>query len=300
MAPTATSERPFGTVLTAMVTPFTTTGDLDVAAAQALATHLVDHGSDGLVLSGTTGESPTTTDAEKEQLLRAVAEAVGDRAHIVAGVGTNDTRHTVELAQQAEKAGAHGLLVVTPYYNRPPQTGLIAHFTTVADATDLPVMLYDIPIRSGVAIETATLIELAGHDRIAAVKDAKGDLQASSHVLAETGLAYYSGDDAMTLPLLSIGAVGVVGVATHLTGERMAELVSAYTSGDVTRAAEIHRSLLPAFVGFFRTQGVIMTKAALDLAGLPGGGAVRPPLVDATAEQRNQLRRDLTAAGLLS
>jgi 4-hydroxy-tetrahydrodipicolinate synthase len=166
MAPTASPDRPFGSVLTAMVTPFTSAGELDLKAAQQLAVHLVDHGNDGLVISGTTGESPTTTDAEKDQLLRAVVEAVGDRAHVVAGVGTNDTHHTLELARQAEKAGAHGLLVVTPYYNRPPQAGLVHHFTSAADATDLPVMLYDIPVRSGVPIETATLIVLARHVRI--------------------------------------------------------------------------------------------------------------------------------------
>lgn len=300
MAATSTPARPFGTVLTAMVTPFRASdGELDLPAAQALAEHLVGHGSDGLVINGTTGEAPTTSDAEKQLLLRAVVEAVGDRAHVVAGVGTNDTRHTCELAREAEKAGAHALLVVTPYYNRPPQSGLIAHFTAVADATDLPVMLYDIPVRSGVPIQTETLVQLASHERIVAVKDAKGDLQASSQVLAQTDLVYYSGDDAMTLPLLSVGAVGVVGVATHLIGEQMAAMVAAYSSGDVTTARQLHHRLQPAFTGFFRTQGVITTKAALTLAGLPGGGPVRAPLVEATPDQIRQLRTDLAAAGVL-
>ncbi|HMA46425.1 MAG TPA: 4-hydroxy-tetrahydrodipicolinate synthase, partial [Frankiaceae bacterium] len=195
---------PFGRVLTAMVTPFTAEGSLDLDGAAALAAHLVDSGNDGLVVSGTTGEAPTTSDEEKDRLLRAVVEAVGDRAPIVAGVGTNDTHHTVELARAAEKAGATGLLAVTPYYSKPPQAGLLAHFRAVAEATGLPVMLYDIPGRTATALETETIVRLAGHPRIVAVKDAKGDLGATSWVLARTDLAYYSGDDVTTLPLLSV------------------------------------------------------------------------------------------------
>lgn len=297
MADIPRAAEPFGRVLTAMVTPFTASGTLDLDGAGRLAAHLVEHGNDGIVVNGTTGESPTTTDAEKDRLLRAVVEAVGHRAHVVAGVGTNDTHHTVELAQQAEKAGAGGLLVVTPYYNRPPQTGLFAHFSTVADATDLPVMLYDIPARTGTAIETETLVRIADHDRVVAVKDAKGDLDASAWVMHRSDLAYYSGDDKVTLPLLAVGAVGVVGVPTHLFGEKTHEMVDAYLAGDVARALALHRTLLPAFTGFFRTQGVIMTKAALKLAGLPGGG-LRPPLVEATDAEVDQLRADLAAAGL--
>jgi 4-hydroxy-tetrahydrodipicolinate synthase len=290
--------RPFGRVLTAMVTPFRSDGGLDVSGAQRLATHLVDEGgNDGLVISGTTGESPTTTDEEKERLLRAVVEAVGDRAVVVAGVGTNDTAHTLHLAQAAEKAGASGLLAVTPYYNRPPQAGLLAHFRALAEATSLPTMLYDIPVRTGTALETETLVRLAEHPRIVAVKDAKGDLDASAWVMARTDLAFYSGDDKITLPLLSIGAVGVVGVPTHLVGGRTGEMIRAYESGEVRRALDLHRALLPAFTGFFRAQGVVMTKAALRLAGLPGG-PVRPPLVDATADQVDRLRTDLAAAGV--
>jgi 4-hydroxy-tetrahydrodipicolinate synthase len=291
------SPTPFGQVLTAMVTPFTADGGLDLDGAQRLATHLVDHGNDGLIISGTTGESPTTTDDEKERLLRAVVEAVGDRARIVAGVGTNDTRHTIELAHAAEKAGAHALLVVTPYYSKPPLAGLLNHFRQVADATGLPNMLYDIPGRTATPIDTETLVRLAGHERIVAVKDAKGDLDASAWVMKRTDLAYYSGDDKVTLPLLSVGGVGVVGVPTHLFGERTGAMIAAYRRGDVGEALRLHRELLPAFTGFFRTQGVILTKAALRLAGLPGG-PVRPPLVDATPEQVEQLRADLVAAGL--
>jgi 4-hydroxy-tetrahydrodipicolinate synthase len=281
-----------------MVTPFADDGSVDIDGAQRLASHLVDEGgNDGLVISGTTGESPTTSDEEKDRLLRAVLDAVGARATVIAGVGTNDTAHTVHLARAAEKAGAHGALVVAPYYSKPPQAGLLAHFQTVADATDLPCMLYDIPGRTGVPITTETLQRLAEHPRIVAVKDAKGDLDASAQVLAGTDLAYYSGDDKVTLPLLSIGAVGVVGVPTHLVGVRTTEMVLAYENGDVARALAIHRSLLPAFTGFFRTQGVILTKAALRLVGLPAG-PVRPPLVDATEAEVTQLRHDLIAAGV--
>ncbi|HTC68023.1 MAG TPA: 4-hydroxy-tetrahydrodipicolinate synthase [Acidothermaceae bacterium] len=292
----AAAPPPFGRVLTAMVTPFTADGGLDLGGAQQLATYLVDHGNDGLVINGTTGESPTTTDDEKERLLRAVLEAVGDRASVVAGVGTSDTRHTIELAHAAEKAGAHGLLVVTPYYSKPPQAGLLAHFRQIADATGLPNMLYDIPGRTGTPIETDTLVRLAEHDKIVAVKDAKGDFEGTSWVLRRTDLAFYSGDDKLTLPLLSVGAVGVVGVPTHLFGTQTADMIAAYLRGDVAQALALHRQLLPVFTGFFRTQGVILTKAALTLAGLPGG-PVRPPLVDATAEQIEQLRRDAADAG---
>jgi len=289
---------PFGRVLTAMVTPFTAAGELDLDAAARLATHLVDEqGNDGLIISGTGGESPTTTDAEKSDLLAAVVDAVGERARIVAGVGTFDTAHSVHLAQQAAKAGAHGLLVVTPYYSRPPQSGLLTHFRTVADATDLPVLLYDIPHRSGVPIETSTLLELAGHERIVAVKDAKGDLVASGRVIAETGMTYYCGDDALTLPLLSVGAVGVVGTSTHFCGRQTAEMIDAFTRGDVAGALAMHRRLLPIYTGIFRTQGTILVKAGLRLRGFDAG-PVRLPLVDATEEQIAQLRADLAASGL--
>jgi 4-hydroxy-tetrahydrodipicolinate synthase len=249
------------------------------------------------VISGTGGEAPTTTDAEKETLLRAVVEAVGDRARIVAGVGTNNTVHTIELARAAEKAGAHGLLVVAPYYNKPPQTGIARHFTTVADATGLPVMLYDIPHRTGIPITTATLVRVAAHPNIVAVKDAKGDLAATSEVLSRTGLAFYSGEDAATLPWLSIGAVGVVGTSTHFTGAMTKDMILAYEAGDVTRALELHRKALPLFTGIFRAPGTILVKAGLRALGLPGG-SVRLPLVDATPDELDQLRKDAAAAGI--
>ncbi|RKN19807.1 4-hydroxy-tetrahydrodipicolinate synthase [Micromonospora musae] len=296
--PARAASRPFGRVLTAMVTPFTADGELDLDGAARLANHLVDEqGNDALVINGTTGESPTTSDAEKERLIRAVAEAVGDRARIVAGVGTNDTRHTIELAAAAEKAGAHGLLVVTPYYNKPPQSGLLRHFTAVADATGLPVMLYDIPHRAGVPIATETMVRLAEHGRIVAVKDAKGDLTATSWVTSRTDLAFYSGEDSLTLPALGVGAVGVVGTSTHFTGALTKQMIEAHDAGDNGAALALHRRLLPLYTGIFRTQGVILVKAGLNAAGLPAG-PVRPPMVDATDDEIAQLRADCAAAGL--
>jgi 4-hydroxy-tetrahydrodipicolinate synthase len=289
--------RPFGRLLTAMVTPFAPDGSLDVDGAQKLAAHLVDEQrNDALVISGTTGESPTTTDAEKEILIRAVVDAVGDRAKIVAGVGTNNTAHTVELAHSAEKAGAHGVLVVTPYYNKPPQAGVAKHFRTVADAVGLPLMVYDIPHRTGTAIATETMCRIAEHERIVAVKDAKGDFTASSWVTARTDLAYYSGDDASTLPLLAVGGVGLVGTSTHFTGALVKDMIEAYERGDVAGALDLHRRGLPLFTGIFRAPGTILVKAGLRLRGLPGG-PVRLPLVGATEAEMNQLIEDAAAAG---
>ncbi|MEU5546901.1 4-hydroxy-tetrahydrodipicolinate synthase [Streptomyces sp. ISID311] len=297
MAPTSTPQTPFGRVLTAMVTPFTADGALDLDGAQRLAAHLVDSGNDGLVVNGTTGESPTTSDAEKAQLVRAVVDAVGDRAFVVAGAGTNDTRHSLELARAAQDAGAHGLLAVTPYYSKPPQEGLLRHFTAIADATDLPVMLYDIPGRSGVPINTETMVRLAEHPRIVANKDAKGDLGRASWAIARSGLAWYSGDDMLNLPLLSVGAVGFVSVVGHVVTPELRALLDAHLNGDVTKATEIHQKLLPVFTGMFRTQGVITTKAALGLQGLPAG-PLRLPLVELSAEETEQLTRDLAAGGV--
>jgi 4-hydroxy-tetrahydrodipicolinate synthase len=288
---------PFGRLLTAMVTPFGTDGSLDLVAARALARHLVDEQAhDGLVVNGTTGESPTTTDEEKAALVGAVVDEVGDRAAVVAGVGTFDTRHTIELAESAGKAGASGLLAVTPYYSKPPQSGLLAHFGAVADATDLPLLLYDIPHRAGVALATETLIRLAEHPRIVGVKDAKGDLVASAKVLAATDLAYYSGEDALTLPLLSVGAVGVVGTSTHFVGLETKQMIDAYLAGDVAEALAVHRRLLPIFTGIFATQGCILVKAGLDLRGR-GVGGLRSPLPAATSAERKALAEVLAAVG---
>ncbi|OEU92316.1 4-hydroxy-tetrahydrodipicolinate synthase [Streptomyces oceani] len=297
MAPTSTPQTPFGRVLTAMITPFTAEGALDLDGAQRLAAHLVDSGNDGLVVNGTTGESPTTSDAEKAQLVRAVVEAVGDRAHIVAGAGTNDTEHSLRLARDAAQAGAHGLLAVTPYYSKPPQEGLFRHFTAIADATELPVMLYDIPGRSGVPINTETIVRLAEHPRIVANKDAKGDLGRASWAIATSGLAWYSGDDMLNLPLLSVGAIGYVSVVGHVVAPELRSMLEAHVSGDVVKATEIHQKLLPVFTGMFRNQGVITVKAALALRGLPAG-PLRLPLVGSAPEETEQLRRDLAAGGV--
>ena len=289
---------PFGRLMTAMVTPFTTDGALDTEGAARLATYLVDEqGNDGLVINGTTGESPTTTDAEKEALLRAVVDAVGDRAHVVAGVGTNNTKHTIELARSAEKVGVHGLLVVTPYYNKPPQAGLIAHFTAVADAVDTPVMLYDIPHRAGVPINTDTLVRLSEHPRIVAVKDAKGDLVGTSWVTARSDLAIYSGDDALTLALLGVGGVGVVGTSTHFSGVGTKKMLEAFFAGQHREALKWHHTLLPIYTGVFKTQGAILVKAGLKYIGLPAG-PMRLPLIDATEAELATFIADAGLAGI--
>lgn len=295
--PTAAPGRPFGRVLTAMVTPFDETGAVDLKRVGELAEHLVELGNDGLVVNGTTGESPTTTDAEKAAVVRAVVEAVGDRATVVAGAGTYDTAHSVELVRQAEEAGAHGVLLVTPYYSRPSQAGLYAHFTTVADATGLPVMLYDIPPRSIVPIEVDTLRRLAEHPRILAVKDAKGDLLAGSEVIANTHLAYYSGDDALNLPWLSVGAAGVVSVIGHVVAGRIRAMLEAYEDGDTSTARTNHRGMLPVYRAMSRVGGVVFAKTGLRLRGHDVGGP-RLPLVPASDDQVRAIEADLTQAGV--
>jgi 4-hydroxy-tetrahydrodipicolinate synthase len=299
-APSSGVRRPFGAVLTAMVTPFTADGALDVEAAQRLAVHLVENGNSGLVVSGTTGESPTTSDVEKDTLLRAVLEAVGDRACVVAGVGTYDTAHTVQLAGQAAKAGAHGLLVVTPYYNKPPAASLIAHFTTIADATDLACMLYDIPSRTGIRITTPVLQRLAEHPRIVAVKDAVADLFAGSEVMATTDLSFYSGDDALNLAWLAQGASGVVSVVGHVSGRQYAEMVAAVDRGDLPAARAIHNRLIPAVRAIMSpsSQGAIRAKAALQVQGVLTQRTMRLPLLAADDAELAEIRAGMTAAGL--
>lgn len=289
---------PFGVMLTAMITPFNADGSVDLDGAQRLAAHLVDTlKHDGLVINGTTGESATKTDEEDLAVLRAVLEAVGDRATIVAGVGTNDTRHSIEAARQAAEAGAHGVMAVTPYYNRPPQEGLVRHFHAIADATDLPMITYDIPKRTGTGIELETMLRIAEHPRIVANKDAKGDLDFAQWGIATTGLAWYSGDDILNLPLLVVGAAGMISVVGHLVGDRLKEMAEALWAGRFEEARDINAALLPVYTGCFRTQGVILTKAALQMQGLPAG-PVRLPLVDATEAQREQLRADLALGGV--
>ncbi|MBU3646033.1 MAG: 4-hydroxy-tetrahydrodipicolinate synthase [Candidatus Nanopelagicaceae bacterium] len=288
---------PFGRLLTAMVTPFKDDLSIDWAGVEKLANHLVETGHDGIVLNGTTGEAPTTSDEEKIEIIKVVKSAVAGRAKIIAGAGNNETTHSVDQAKMAAAAGVDGLLVVTPYYNKPPQAGIAAHFLAMAEATHVPVMLYDIPGRTGVAIEPDTIVKLAEHPNIAALKDAKGDVASTSWVIKRSGIPVYSGDDILNLPLLSVGAVGFVSVCGHTVGRQLREMIDAWFSGNSNRALEIHQQLLPVYTGTFRTQGAILTKAALNMMSLPGG-KVRLPLVDATAAQISQLREDLTAGGV--
>ena len=282
-----------------MVTPFGPDGSLDLVGAKKVAKYLVDSGCDGLVVSGTTGESPTTTDDEKIALLEAVLEEVGDRARIIAGAGSYDTAHSVHLAKASAAAGAHGLLVVTPYYSKPPQSGLVAHFSAVADATELPNILYDIPPRSAVAIEWDTIRALASHPNIVAVKDAKGDLNGGAAIMAETGLAYYSGDDTLNLPWLAMGAIGFVSVWGHVAAGQLRNMLSAFNSGDIATARKIHVGLNPLGDAQNRLGGVTMSKEALRLLDIDAGDP-RLPQVPATADQVAALAADLRAASVLA
>ncbi len=282
-----------------MVTPFDSDGEVDLRAGRDLAAHLVENGIDALVLAGTTGESPTTTDEEKVALLKAVREEVGDKARIIAGAGSNNTRHAVAMAQAAHAAGADGLLVVTPYYSKPSQAGVEAHFRAVAEATDLPICLYDIPGRSGIPIESATVRALAQVDNIKAMKDAKGNFLEAATLIQETGLAWYSGDDPLNLPWLSIGATGMISVVGHAAPQALRELVTAFENGDLTRAREINANTLNVLA---RQQsalgGVAFAKAALRLQGIDVGDP-RLPVAAATEQQVERLRDDMTQAGVL-
>jgi 4-hydroxy-tetrahydrodipicolinate synthase len=291
---------PFGRVLTAMVTAFGDDGSVDLDGTARVAEHLAAHGHDGVVVSGTTGESPTTSVEEDGRILRAVLEAVGDRLTVVAGVGTNDTAHSVELATQAEKTGAHGVLLVTPYYNKPTQEGVAAHFEAVAGASDLPVMLYDIPGRTGVTISVDTYRRVAGHERIVAVKDAVGDLARGVRIMSETGLAFYSGDDVLNLGWLTHGGCGIVSVVGHVAGDRYADLVAAVDNGDLSRALATYRELVPVVEALMTTaQGAMTAKAAMQLLGVLPNRNVRLPLVPADDALVAHLRDVLTRSGLL-
>ena len=290
---------PFGRVLTAMVTAFHDDGSVDLEGTARVAEHLADHGHDGVVVSGTTGESPTTSTEEDGQLLRAVVEAVGDRLHVVAGVGTNNTAHSVELAEQAEKLGADAALVVTPYYSKPTQEGVAAHFEAVANASGLPVMLYDIPGRSGIAIAPDTYDRLAGHERIVAVKDAVGDLSRGVRIMQRTGLSFYSGDDVLNLGWLTHGGCGVVSVVGHVAGDQYADMVAAVDRGDLVEALAVYRRLQPVVEAIMTTaQGAMTAKAALEILGVLPNRNVRLPLVPASDALVAQLRETLGAAGL--
>lgn len=288
----------FGTVGVAMVTPFTESDELDLGAAVRLATHLVDNGIDSLILSGTTGESPTTTLAEKVQLIKAIRAEIGDRAKIVAGCGSNNTRTSIDMARAAAEAGADALLLVTPYYSKPSQEGVYQHMVAVADATDLPVCLYDIPGRSSIEITSDTIRRLADHRNIKAMKDAKGNLCASTVLIAETSLAWYSGDDPLNLPWLSLGASGFISVVGHVAPRALRELYTSFEEGDLARAREINATLFPLFQAQARLGGVSMSKAALRLQGIDVG-VPRLPQVAPNAAEIEELRTDLEKAGVL-
>ncbi|MGY1754601.1 4-hydroxy-tetrahydrodipicolinate synthase [Blastococcus sp. SYSU D01042] len=295
--PAFPADRPFGALLTAMVTPMTDDGAVDLEAAVRLAVHLADAGHDGLVLNGTTGEAPTTTDREKSDLVREVVGALAGRAVVLAGAGSNDTRHAVELARQAAAAGADGLLSVTPYYSRPSQEGVVAHLTAVADAGDLPVMLYDVPARTGMRLSADSLRRLAGHPRITAIKDATEDPVAALRLMPETGLAWYCGDDSLLLPFLSVGAVGLVSMAGHLVGPQLAQVIALARAGEAERARETFRSVLPVIDLVSGTgNGALRSKLALALSGLIPGAAMRLPQLPAGEAETAEVRAALAAA----
>jgi len=289
---------PFGRLITAMVTPFKSDGEIDWDGVAKLAKHLVDTGHDGIAVNGTTGEAPTTKSSEKLEIIKIVKSVVGSKVKVLSGAGDNETSYTVEQAKRSQEAGADGILIVTPYYNKPPQAGIEAHFRAVAAAVDLPIMMYDIPGRTGVEIESDTIVKLfESVENIVALKDAKGNVAATSWVIKRCGIPVYSGDDILNLPFLSIGAVGFVSVCGHTVGRQLKEMLDAWFAGNAPRALEIHQQLLPVYTGTFRTQGAILTKAAMTLMGLPGG-TTRLPLVDATPAQIEQLRKDLIAGGV--
>lgn len=290
----------FGGLITAMVTPFDSDGRVELGAAQKIAAWLLDNGSEGLVVTGTTGEGPTLSDQEKAAVWRAVVEAVGDRGSVIAGSGTNDTAHSIHLTQQAEKAGCDAALVVTPYYNRPPQSGLLAHFQAVARATALPILVYDIPARTGRKIEHVTLLTLAETPNIVGVKDAAGDVQGAARLVAQApeGFEVYCGNDADTLPWLSVGAVGVISVASHVAGTKMAEMMGVYWAGDPERARRLNAELIGIYDVMNVTANPIPVKAAMELVGHPAGPP-RLPLPEATSGEVARIREALRSAGLV-
>lgn len=296
-----TTEPVFGRLLTAMVTPFKENGDIDEAATAGLAQNLVARGHDGLIVCGTTGEYSTMTDEENERVFRIVKEAVGDRAKIVAGVGSNDTAHTLHLASRAEAVGVDGLLVVTPYYNKPTQTGLEAHFRALADAVKTPVMLYDIPGRAGIAISPAVYRALASHENIVAVKDAKADFTAATEVMETTDLQYYSGDDGLTLPWIAMGAVGLVGVTSHVAPELFRKLIDSAVAGDLATAQKTHLDLAPIVrAAMSRVPGCVAAKQILQWQGLLETNTVRLPHAVATEAEAALMRADLEGSVIAS
>jgi len=294
-----TEKREWGRVITAMVTPLDSQRNVDFGQAGKLAQRLIDSGTDTILVGGTTGESPTLTDNERVRLVEAVLDAIGDKAPVIAGTGTNSTAASVALTKQAEALGAHGAMLVAPYYNKPPQNGLYAHFRTVAEATRLPVMVYNVPGRTSVNITPETMGRLAEIENIVALKEAGGSAdQASEMVRAVRGkLRVYSGDDSLTLPMMAVGAYGVVSVVSNVAGRLVADMVKAFAAGETARATELHLQLLPLFKGLFLTTNPIPVKAALRLQGFDAGG-LRLPLIEATEEQVAAVRQAMVEAGV--
>lgn len=290
-----------GNLLTAMVTPFKEDGALDAGQAARLARHLLDTGNDGVVVAGTTGESPTLTDEEKLTLFRTVVGEIGGRGTVVAGTGTNDTRRSIELTKEAEKLGVDAIMAVVPYYNRPPQEGMYAHFRAIAESTSLPVMLYDVPSRTASSLDPEIVARLAQIDNVVALKEAGGDMQKVAYLrrLTPPEFAIYAGDDGLTLPMLAIGGAGVVSVAGHVVGRRMRALIDAFIKGEVKTARDIHLELLPIFHGMFLTTNPIPVKAAVRMLGIDAG-PVRPPLTELNDEQMQTLQTILEESGLLN
>jgi 4-hydroxy-tetrahydrodipicolinate synthase len=287
-------------VLTAMVTPFAEDLSVDYTKARALARRLVQSGSDGLVVSGTTGESPTLSHEEKLELFEVVLDEVGDEAVVFAGTGTNDTRASIEMTRDAERVGVHGAMLVTPYYNKPPQAGLYRHFAQIAESTGLPLLVYNVPGRTSVNLAADTMARLArDFDNIVAVKEASGVLEQVAEIRSKApdGFVIYSGDDNMTIPIMSVGGDGIVSVASHVAGLAMQEMIAAFVAGDTARAGALHRRLLPLFKVIFVTTNPIPIKAALALAGFDAG-PLRPPLVEAAEAERAQIRKVMESLGL--
>ncbi len=273
----------FGRVLTAMVTPFDSEMQVDYGKARKLARYLVENGSDGIVVAGTTGESPTLTNEERNKLVEAVVNEVGDRAKVIVGTGNNDTFDSMGMTKDAEKTGAHGVMAVVPYYNKPPQEGLYNHFRMIAESTNLPVILYNIPGRSAINMNAETIARLAQIDNIVAIKEAAGSMDQVSEIRRSTPADFiiYSGDDSLTLPMLALGAHGIISVVSHVVGNELQQMIGAFLGGDLVKATQIHMDLFPVFKTMFLTSNPIPVKTCLNLMGHEVGG-MRPPLLDAT------------------
>ncbi|ADF38550.1 MULTISPECIES: 4-hydroxy-tetrahydrodipicolinate synthase [Priestia] len=289
----------FGQVLTAMVTPFDRNGEIDFNATKTLVEHLITNGTDGLVVAGTTGESPTLTTEEKIELFKCVVEAAAGRVHVIAGTGSNNTQASMSLTKLAEETGVDGIMLVAPYYNKPSQEGLYQHFKTIAESTSLPVMLYNIPGRSIVNISVETIVRLSEIPNVVSIKEASGNLDAMAEIISKTpsDFTLYSGDDGLTIPVLAIGGAGVISVASHIIGNDMQEMINAFKNGDVQKAAATHRNLLPIMRALFIAPSPSPVKAALNLNGIQVGG-VRLPMVPLSNKEQSALEKVLQASGI--